>query len=532
MPTGPTRWGRACVARAALMLALLSLAPITSVAAGTFRWAGNTDPTTLDPHATNTAPVLGFLNNVYEGLVRRGKDMSIEPALATHWEALGKDGWRFTLRKGVRFHGGQAFDADDVLFSYQRASAEGSDVRSWFAPVSEVRVIDAHTIDFLTNAPNPLFPDSIANFMILDRGWAEANAATRPSRDTGNHATLNENGTGAFRVVERAPGIRTVLRPFDGWWGNAEHNLTEAVFTPIDNPATLVAALLSGAMDFVEPIPLQDVARVAATPGLSVHQGIEARVIMFGFAHRAERLRYSAFTGPNPLRDRRVRQAIYQAIDVEALIGKIMRGNAQPAGLLIAPGIRGFEPADNTRLPYDPATARKLLAEAGHGNGFALGLACPNDRYINDEAICTAAVSMLARVGLEARLHAMPVRGYWGELRAGNFDMYLLGWSPGTFDAEHPIRFLVHTPDPEKKLGSWNFGGFSHARIDALLPQIQVELDDRRRQAMIDEVHAIMREEVAYVPLHVQPLVWGSRDNVTLTQRADNFLILRWVRMN
>ncbi|MEO1313522.1 MAG: ABC transporter substrate-binding protein, partial [Pseudomonadota bacterium] len=197
-----------------------ALAVIATVApAETFRWAGTTDPQTMDPHAVNSAPVLGFLNNVYEGLVRRGKDMTVEGALAESWEPLGGDGWRFNLRQGVTFHDGATFDAEDVLFSYQRASSEAADTASWFAPVSEVTIVDAYTIDFITTAPNPIFPDSIANFMIMDKGWAEANGAELPAKDAENYATLNANGTAAFQLAERQPGLKTTLTPFEGWWG-------------------------------------------------------------------------------------------------------------------------------------------------------------------------------------------------------------------------------------------------------------------------------------------------------------------------
>ena len=181
---------------------------VTAAQAQTFRWAGSTDPQTMDPHATNSAPVLGFLNNVYEGLVRRNKQMQIEPALAESWEQLGSDGWRFNIRKGVKFHDGAALTADDVLFSYERASSEESDVRSWFSPVSGVKVVDDHTIDFMTKSANPLFPDSIANFMIMDRDWATSKEAARPSKEAENHATLNTNGTGAFMVTSRNPGVK------------------------------------------------------------------------------------------------------------------------------------------------------------------------------------------------------------------------------------------------------------------------------------------------------------------------------------
>jgi len=450
--------------------------------AETFRWAGTTDPATLDPHATNTAPVLGFLNNVYEGLVRRNKAMKIEPALATGWEALGDAGWRFTLREGVTFHNGAAFTADDVLFSYERAASEASDVRSWFAPISEVKVVDDFTIDFMTKAPNPLFPDSIANFMIMDREWAESNDAALPSKEEENFATRQSNGTGAFTVTSRDPGVRTVLAPYEGWWDDLESNITEAVFTPIGQSATGMAALLSGEIDFISPIPLQDVPRMKERDGFTVHEGVEARVLMFGFGHETDALMFSDdVEGKNPFQDVRVRQAVYQSINVDALISKIMRGNAQPAAQLVSDAMRGFSSAYADRLAFDTEAAKKLLAEAGYPDGFSFGLQCPNDRYINDEAICKAAASMMAKVGLNAKLTSMPVRNYWPELREDKFDMYLLGWSPGTFDAEHPIRFLASTPNKEKKLGSWNFGGYSSQKVDELLPMIQTELDDAKR---------------------------------------------------
>ncbi len=518
-------------ATAALLAATVLAGSGGTAGAETFRWAGQTDPSTMDPHAFNTATVLGFLNNVYEGLVRRGRDMSLEPALAESWEPLGADGWRFNLRQGVTFHGGEAFDADDVIFSFERASSEQADVRSFFASIAEVKKVDDFTVDFITKAPNPLFPDGIANWLIMDQGWTEANGSATPARDQESHTTLNANGTGAFVLSSRDPDVRTVLTPFDGWWDTAEHNITEAVFTPISTQATAVAALLSGEVDLINPVPLQDVPRVKGAAGLTAHEGIEARVIMLGFEHKDSELRLGD-DGPNPFQDRRVREAVYHAIDVDAIIDKIMRGQAQPAGLLISPSIRGFRDDLNTRRAFDPDRSRALLAEAGYPDGFSFGMRCPNDRYINDEAICTAATSMLAAVGLTVNLQTVPVRNYWNELREDQFDMYMLGWSPGTFDAEHPIRFLMATPNAEKRLGSWNFGEYSNARVDELLPQIQVELDDAKRQSMLDEVHGILRDEAVYVPLHVQPLLWGAKDNIELTQRADNFLILRWITVN
>ncbi|MEL6583375.1 MAG: ABC transporter substrate-binding protein [Pseudomonadota bacterium] len=514
------------LATAAVIAALAA----TSASAETFRWAGTTDPQTMDPHAVNSAPVLGFLNNVYEGLVRRGKDMAIEPALAESWEPIGDgEGWRFNLREGVTFQGGQAFNADDVIFSYERASSEEADTSSWFAPVSEVVKVDDFTIDILTSAPNPIFPDSIANWMMMDSGWAAQNDVLRPNKDEGNFATLNANGTGAFMVSDRQPGLSTTLVPFDGWWGEVEHNITEATFTPIQNPATAVAALLSGDVDMINPVPIQDAERLQGRDGVQVIQGIEARVIMLGFKQDEEVLRYGNEGAANPFLDPRVREAVAKSINVPAILQTIMRGNAEPASQLVSPAMRGFSAANDVRPTYDVAAARALLAQAGYADGFSFGLKCPNDRYLNDEAVCQAVVGMLAQAGIDAQLEAMPVRTYWPRLRENDFDMYLLGWSPGTFDAEHPMRFLASTPNSEKRLGSWNFAGYSNARIDELLPMIQSEIDEGARQAMLDEYASILQAEHAYVPLYVQPLVWGTGDNISLTQRPDNFFILRWV---
>ncbi|MGS4943980.1 ABC transporter substrate-binding protein [Meridianimarinicoccus sp. RP-17] len=497
--------------------------------AETFRWASTTDPQSMDPHSTSSTPVLGFLNNVYEGLVRRGPDMAIEPSLATAWEPIdGGAGWRFTLREGVTFHDGAAFTAEDVLFSYDRAASEASDVRSWFAPVSEVVVVDDYTVEIMTTSPQPLFPDSIANWMIMDADWAQANGAELPARDTENFATRNANGTGAFRLVDRQPDLQTVLEPFDGWWGDAaDHGITQAVFTPIQNSATAVAALLSGEVDMIEPVPVQDADRVDANDGTRVVRGIESRVIMLGFPHDHDTLRSGA---ENPFTDVRVRRAVAHAINVPAILQTIMRGSAEPAAQLVAAGTSGYSQPHDARPAYDPEAARALLAEAGYPDGFAFDLSCTNDRYLNDESVCQAIVGMLAQVGLEVTLDAMPVSNYWPELREDNFDMFLLGWSPGTFDAEHPIRFLVHTAGD--RLGTWNFGGYSSARIDELLPVMQSEIDPTVRQAAMEEAAGIIQDDMVYVPLYVQPLLWGVREGVEVTQRSDNFLILRWVRMN
>ena len=258
--------------------------------------------------------------------------------------------------------------------------------------------------------------------------------------------------------------------------------------------------------------------------------GEDARVMMLGFAHDAQTLTFNG--EPNPFANVQVREAVYAAIDVDAINTTIMRGAVEPVSQLVTADMRGFSNSHAERNAYDPDRARALLAEAGHGDGFSFSFVCPNDRYINDAAVCQAVVGMLAQVGIDAQLTTMPVANYWPELRADNFDMYLLGWSPGTFDHEHPIRFLVSTPNEERRLGSWNFGAYSNARIDALLPAVQSEVDETVRQRDMDEITQIYQDEVAYVPLYSQPILWGVREGVSVSPRSDNFFILRWVTIN
>jgi peptide/nickel transport system substrate-binding protein len=518
--------GFAALAMSAIGAATLVTAlPAT---AETFRWSATTDPQTMDPHAANLAPVTSFLNNIYEGLVRRGRTMEIEPSLATTWEPLEDEpGWRFHLREGVAFHDGSPFTADDVAFSYERAISEQSDVRSWFAQVTDLRVVDDHTVEIVMDAPNPIFPDSIANWMIMSREWAEEHGAETPARDAETHATLNANGTGPFTLVRRDAGVEVRLAPNPDWWDEPEHNLTEAVFFPITSQATALAALLSGEIDMLAQVPVRDVARLRETEGIRIFEGLEARVIVLGFGHDKESLHGPGEVEGNPFQDVAVRRAVAHAIDVEAIDQVLMSGLAEPASQLIPAGLSGYSEAHAERPEHDPEAAQALLAEAGYPEGFAFSLRCTNDRYLNDEAVCQAITGMLQRVGLDAQLETGPVRTYWNELRDGLYDVFLLGWSPGTFDAEHPLRFLAHTPGDA--FGTWNFGGYSNPRIDELIGLIQRELDAETRQAMLDEAAAILQEEVAYVPLYVEPLVWAARDGIDLVQRPDNFLMLRWV---
>jgi peptide/nickel transport system substrate-binding protein len=300
------------------------------------------------------------------------------------------------------------------------------------------------------------------------------------------------------------------------------------VFTPIGNASTRVAALLSGEIDMMEPVPVQDIARIQANPNFKVMQGPELRTIFLGMDQSRNELLSSSVKGKNPFKDKRVRQAFYQAIDINAIQKAVMRGASAPTGLMIAPGITGF-PADlNKRLPYDPEAAKKLLAEAGYPTGFEVGMNCPNDRYVNDEEICKAVSAMLARIGVKVNLVAETKGSYFPKILSRNTSFYMLGWTPGSYDSHNPLFALLATPGAGGQ-GQFNLGTYSNARVDELTKAIATETDVKKRNAMIAEAMKIHQDDVGHIPLHQQALAWAMKKNVELVQLADNYMPLKWV---
>lgn len=514
---------------AVLLAAVLAA---SGAGAATFRFADQGDPISMDPHSLNESFQLNFTGNLYEPLVGRGKKLELAPVLATSWKATGPTTWRFELRKNVKFHDGTPFTADDVVFSLERAKAEASDVKGHVAAISEIRKVDAYTIDVITHAPFPILPDAIGSWYIMSKAWCEKNNAVGPvdvRKGKENAATLKANGTGPFMLRSRQPGVRTELAVNPDYWEKIESNVTEAIFTPIGNDATRVAALISGEIDMMQPVPVQDAPRMAAHPSLKIMQGPELRTIFLGMDQSRDELLYSNVKGRNPFKDKRVRQAFYQAIDIEAIRTRIMRGAATPTNLMVGPGIKGFDAALNARLPYDLAAAKKLLVEAGYPNGFEVGMNCSNDRYVNDSEICQAIAAMLAKIDVTVNLNAETKVTYFPKILSRNTSFYLLGWTPTTYDSHNPLLALMMTPVEKGAQGQFNLGSYSNKRLDDLTGQIAVELDVRKRNALIAEAFKIHSDDIGHLPLHQQALAWGMKKNVDLVQLADNYNWLKWV---
>jgi peptide/nickel transport system substrate-binding protein len=520
---------------ALLALAAALLAPVSPAGAVTFRYAFQGDLNSLDPYSLNETFTLGALGNVMEALTKRDKDLKIIPGLATSWEVLDPLHWRFHLRHNVKFQDGSPFTADDVVFSAERVRADGSELKTRLPADAKVVKVDDYTVDFLLSSPNPILHYEWDTWYIMSKKWAEKVGALKPQSATATAIApwaLTANGTGPFMVVSHQPGVKTVFKQNPNWWGKKEHNLDEVVFTTIKSDSTRVAALLSGEIDMMDPVPVQDIARVKSNPGTDVMTGPELRTIFLNMDSRRDELLYSDVKGKNPFKDPRVRKAFYQAIDIEAIKTKVMRGAATPSALLISPLL--FSRAKEFhRWPYDPAAAKKLLAEAGYPNGFAITMDCPNNRYVNDEAICQAVVVMLNRIGVKATLNAMPKAKFFE--KAGPTDKYdssfnLLGWTPGSFDSWNVLANITHCRDANGKGGPFNYGGYCNPKVDALADKILVEVDTKKRDDMIAQAFRMIHDDAGLIPLHQQALAWGVSRKIKIVQRADNQILFYWVQ--
>jgi peptide/nickel transport system substrate-binding protein len=520
----------------AALLAAGVLAAGPAVQAKTLRWASQGDFLTMDPHAQNES-----LNNtaaayIYEPLLTYNEKFELVPALATTWTRDGNLLWKFNLRKGVKFHDGTPFTADDVVFTIERAMSPTSNFRVYTTGIQGARKIDDHTVLIYTTVPNPVLLRQLTELRIMSRAWSEKNKVAKPQdyvKKEETHAARNANGTGPYMLKSREVDVRTVFVQNPNWWGKAtkKGNVTEVVYTPVKSEATRTAALLSGELDFVlDPAP-QDIARLKQNPNIKVAEGSETRTIFIGLDQFRDELQYSNVKGKNPFKDLRVRQALYHAIDIQGIKRAVMRGLSDPTGAIIAPQVNGWTKEAHQRLPYSADTAKKLLADAGYPNGFEFTLDCPNNRYINDEDICKAIVSMWARIGLKVNLNAMPRATYFAKIQKFDTSAYLLGWGVPTFDALYSLQSLAMTVGKEGD-GNFNLGRVSNPEFDKLVTAMKSEVDVKKRNDTIARALMLHNQQVMHIPLHNQVIPWAMRKNVTVVHRADNRLEASWVRIN
>lgn len=514
------------------LLALAACCAALPAQAKTFKWSSASDIPTLDIHSQNNGLGNGVHQAIYESLVvYDSKTFKIEPQLATEWKQISPTQTRFTLRQGVKFSDGTPLTAEDVKFSIERAMSKTSNYHVFAQGIEKVEAPNPGTVDIFTKTPNPVLLNQLTDLRVMSKAWAEKHNSVAPKdikTPEESHAHRNAMGSGPFMVKEWRPDQKLVLVENPNWWGKQTPgakpgNVTEIVYTPVKAEATRMAALLSGAVDFVLDPSTQDLERVRRNPELKVIEGPENRTIFFGMDQFRDELPGSSVKGKNPLKDKRVRQALYQAIDINAIHKVTMRGLSQNTGTLIAPSIHGWTKKADQRYPYDLAAAKKLLADAGYPNGFEVDFACPNNRYINDERLCQSVTAMWAKIGVKAKLRTLPLVTYFPMVKRNEASIYLLGWSAPTFDALYSLQSLVRTKDPNGGAdGNYNEGRYSNPDIDKLVDQIKVETDPAKRDALIEQALILEHQDISHLPLHNQIIPWAARKNIDIIHRPDN----------
>lgn len=479
------------------------------------------EPSSIDPHYHNLGPNNSFSMHVFQPLVIPNEKQQPTPGLAESWKPINDTTWEFKLREGVKFHDGSTFNADDVVYSFNRAPEVPNSPSSFglYTKGKTVEKVDDHTIHIKTEEPYPLMVNDIWNIYIVSD---ETEGATTGDFNSGKSAI----GTGPYKFVEWVPGDRVVIERNDDYWGD-KAKFDKVTFKPIASDPARVAAILAGDVDVIGDVPTADIERLKGDENISLFQGVSNRVIYLHMDQFREDSPFITGTDKNPLMDVRVRKAISMAINRPAIVERVMEGVAIPAGQLLPEGFFGrsdeMEPDE-----YDPEGAKKLLEEAGYGDGFGVTLHSPNDRYINDAKIAQAIGQMLTRIGIKTEVDAMPKSVYFTRASSGGpdgspeFSFILVGWGSGTGEASSPLRSLLATYDPETGSGASNRGRFSNPEVDALINKALATVDDEARaQLLADATELAIGEMQGIIPLHYQVNTWATKKGLTYTPRTD-----------
>lgn len=496
-----------------LVLCLFSLMLVLTFSMGasakTFRVGLDADPVSLDPQVQLSGGMLQLSHWVFDPLCRWTQEGTFEPRLATKWEQINDKTMRFYLRKGVKFHSGNEFTAKDVKFTFERFY-KSADFKGLFTPFEGCEIVDDYTVDLKSKQPYGLFLNMATYIFPMDSKFYSGDDPDRPGQKKDDvvkvgdsFAEHNESGTGPFSVVEREQGVKLVMKRNTNYWDTkSPGNVTEIILTPIKENATRVAALLSGDVDFISPVPPQDFRRVNSDSKTKLVTISGGRIITF----QMSLARVEAF------KDVRVRQAVVHAINNTGIVQKIMKGTATVASQQSPRGYAGHN--ENLKPRYDLAKAKALMKEAGYEKGFEITMMAPNNRYVNDYKIAEASAQMLGQIGIRVNLKTMPKAQYWNEFDAKAADMMMIGWHSDTEDSANFTEFLMMCPNAETGYGQFNSGVYCNPKIDELVMAAGTETDLEKRSKMLQEVEQILYDDAAFVPFHWQNHSYGAKKNV------------------
>ncbi len=498
------------------------------------RLALERDTSSLDSMRNWDALTLAITTNIYDPLIDFEPDRGFHSRLAERWEQVEPTRWRFWLRRGVKFQGGEEFSADDVVFSLQRMRHRNSRGANVLRNLAAVEKVDDFTVDLVSRTPDPVLINQLNTLVIMSRSWAERVGAAEPAgvgQNETNHAVNNANGTGPYAVVSWEPGIRLVLQRNPGWWGWGlwPGNVERAVLTPIASAATRVAGLLSGELDMISPVPMQDAERLRANAATQLVAGHEARVVYLGMDVRRDQLLHGS-EGPNPFRDVRVRQAMAHALNLDGLNRVVFRGFAAPAAMIVPAGVSGFDPAVQ-RPAFDLNRARALMREAGFADGFKVTLDCPAGREVGDRDACEALVGLLARINIRVELLAQPPARWAPKVAGRDTSFYYMSWGNNGWAGGNTLYDLLSCAEAERP-GGFNSGGYCNPALDEIVARARQEVDPPRHLALLRQAFGIVAADAPVLPLYAPPILWGTRQGIAVKLRPDGRVFLPHVVMN
>ena len=508
--------------------ALAGLLVALPLAAATLRFASAFDPQSMDPHALALVYQTRVVSQIYDSLVGRDRSFEMEPQLALSWQQTDPKTWRFKLRPGVKFHDGTPFSADDVVFSIERALMKNSQRAFQLRGIVGARKVDELTVDVLLAAPDAVLPEKLIYVAMMSKSWCVAHGVVEPQNYNAKqetYAVRNANGTGPYRLKAYESDARTVLVANPNWWGK-RGNVDEVVYVVIQSDATRLAALVSGNVDFVIDPPFQDVPRLKQEARFKLAEIADIGTQYIGFDQRSDALQYGDANGRNPFKDLRVRRAVYQAIDIDVIVAKVLRGQATATGSYISRLLEGYVPELDRRLPYDPAAARALLKEAGYPDGFAVTLDCVNVAF--RAAVCQAIAGMLAQVGIRTTFQAWPTATFFPKITQATTSFFEFGWSPGT-DPWPTMNAIVRSYS--EGTGTFNGGRYSNPKLDQLIDAVRVDPDLAHRRQLIADALRLMSADIPLIPLYRRTLTWAMRPDVSVAQWPNDVLELRFVQI-
>ncbi len=471
-------------------------------------------PRTMNPHGSDADSNLSIMSNMFEGLLQRTVNGELKPALATSWERMGMNTWRFELRQGVKFHNGNDFTWEDVKFTMKRLNNEEvSEFLSFGAKIESVTKVDGNpwVIDIETKDPIPFFIQNLHQIFIMDKESTEARSA--------GEVGTEPIGTGPYKFVEWIKGSYLKMMANENYWDEVPAIKT-AELRPITEPSTRLATISSGEIDILQGVPVNFIENVTNNSKIEL------------ITRPARRSIFLCMTNDEgmPTADVRVRKAIYMAINEEEIIEKVMFGHASPAAQIPDPPTIGYSDKIE-RLPYNPERAKELMAEAGYADGFKITLSGPNDRYVQDEQILSAVASYLSKVGIECEVDAKPKSIFFEEVSNQELDFYLIGWFDGSYDFGRSFSKLVHSIDRENGYGSLNGTRYSAPVLDDLFATTSRIIDPDIRGDVLRVINrlAMSPEKVAVIPLHYQEdtyAVFKDR-GINFTPRSDTWIVFK-----